>query len=52
MGDELSSLKLNFYLFSSTDNEKFQYQKHLTVEVKKVGVQKESDLRIRSDNRK
>ena len=39
MDDELSSLKLNFYLSSSSDNEQQQYQQQLNVKDKKVGFQ-------------
>ena len=38
MDDELSSLKLKFYLFSFADTEQQQDQQQLTVENKKVGV--------------
>ena len=38
MDDEWSSLKLNFYLFSSIDAEQRQDQQKMTVEEINVGV--------------
>ena len=38
MDNELSSLKLSFYLFSSADAEKCQDQRQMTVKYKKVVV--------------
>ena len=38
MDDKLSSLKINFYLSSSADDEQRQVQRQMTVKEKKVGV--------------